>query len=180
MLTTLLEKYEDWNAEPGGRELSRELRYGSGEHLGNRRKIAACLMVAIGSMATISLYQLGIIGRIPEPPLPHLDADRVDASPEAYGRLNTPDGVLGMHSYTTTLALTAMGGKDRARTHPMIPLALTGKLLYDTFQAGKLTADQWSKDRTFCSWCLLATAATFAALPMIYPETRAALEEILP
>ncbi len=180
MLKTLAEKYEDWNSEPGGRELSRELRYGTGQELDNRRRIAACLMVAIGSMATISLYQLGIIGRLPEPPVPHLDADKVDASPEAYAKLNTPDAVLGLHSYTTTLALTAMGGKNRAQTHPMIPLALTGKLMFDTFQAGKLTVDQWSKNRAFCSWCLLATGATFAALPLIYPEARAALEEVLP
>ncbi|HET7274213.1 MAG TPA: vitamin K epoxide reductase family protein [Longimicrobiaceae bacterium] len=174
----LAEKFDDWSSEPGGRELSAELRHGTGEFLGNRRKIAACVMVAIGSMSAISLYQLGILKHLPEPPIPRLDADRVDGSADAYAKLHTPDAVLGLHSYSTTLALAAMGGDDRSRSHPWIPLALTGKLLFDAVQAGKLTVDQWTKHRAFCSWCLLAATATFAAVPLMIPEARAALENI--
>ena len=44
------------------------------------------LLAAAGSMGLIALYQMGIIRHLPEPPFPMLDADKVDASSEAYER----------------------------------------------------------------------------------------------
>lgn len=161
-----------------GAELSRELREGTGEFLERRRRLTGLSLVAAGSMAVISLYQTGVIGHLPEPPLPYLDADKVDAAPQAYEKLNTPDAALGLWSYASTLVLASMGGEDRARTHPWIPLALAAKVAADTLQAAKLTVDQWTKHRAFCSWCLLAAGATFAAVPQVIPEARAALRHL--
>ena len=160
-------------------ELSRELREGSSEFLDRRRRTAGLALVAAGSMAVISLYQLGMIDHLPEPPLPRLDADKVDAAPQAYAKLNTPDAALGLWSYATTLVLAGMGGQDRARQHPLVPLALAAKVGVDAMQAAKLTWDQWDKHRAFCSWCLLAAGATFAAVPEVIPEARVALRNLL-
>lgn len=160
------------------RELSRELRHGDGEDLRRRRWVTALSLVSIGSMAAVSLYQMGLVRHLPEPPLPGLDADRVDGSGEAYRKLNTPDGVIGLRSYATTLALAATGGEDRARTHPWIPLALAGKAAFDALQAGKLTRDQWTKHRAFCSYCLVAAGVAFATLPLVLPEARSALRSL--
>jgi hypothetical protein len=102
--------------------LSRELRLGSGNFLGQRRGIIGLAMVAAGSMGLITLYQVGLIKHLPEPPLPGLDADRVDASEEAYSRFSTPDGMLGLGNYAMTMGLAAMGGNDRAQKQPWIPL----------------------------------------------------------
>jgi hypothetical protein len=41
-------------------------------------------LAALGSMGFIFLYQLGLIKHLPEPPLPGFNADKVDASSEAY------------------------------------------------------------------------------------------------
>ena len=169
---------ENWEPDTEAAELSRELREGDDERLRRRRTMTTLTLVSIGSMAVISLYQMGIIPHLPEPPIPGLDADRVDASEEAYEKLGMPDGVLGLHSYSTTLALAAMGATDRAESTPWIPLALAAKVLVDAFQAGKLSYDQWAKHRAFCSWCLLAAGATFAAVPLVLPEAREALREI--
>ncbi len=95
-------------------ELSRQLRQGSGEFLARRRKIVGLALTAAGSMGLISLYQMGIIKHLPEPPLPYFDGDKVDAAAEAYAMLSTPDAVIGLGSYATTLGLAAMGGQDRA------------------------------------------------------------------
>ena len=43
--------------------------------------------------------------RVPEPPLPFLGADAVDAAGEAYQRLKTPDAAIGLPSAGVTLAL---------------------------------------------------------------------------
>jgi hypothetical protein len=99
-------------------ELSRQLRQGSGKFLARRRKIAGLALTAAGSMGLISLYQMGIIEHLPEPPLPRFDADKVDAAAEAYAKLSTPDAVIGLGNYAATLGLAAMGGQDRATERP--------------------------------------------------------------
>lgn len=158
--------------------LSHRLRKEDGEHLRGRRRVLQLTLGAAGCMGVISLYQMGVIGHLPEPPLPRLDADEVDASAEAYSYLSTPDAVLGFASYAGTMVLASMGSPDRARSRPWIPLALGAKVVADAVQAGKLTVDQWTKHRAFCSWCLLAAGFTFAALPAALPEARAALRAI--
>ncbi|HEV2093928.1 MAG TPA: vitamin K epoxide reductase family protein [Rubrobacter sp.] len=160
-------------------ELSRQLRQGSGRFLRNRRGVIGLSLGAIGSLGVVSLYQVGITGRVPEPRLPYLDADRVDAAPEAYAVLAMPDGFLGIASYALTAALAAAGGEDRATDRPWIPLALAAKVAFDAVQAGKLTLEQWTEHRAFCLWCLAAAGASFAAAPLVVPEARTALRELL-
>src|SRR5919197_3271993 len=96
-------------SEFGAGGLSRELRTGSGRHLWGRRRVLALSLVASASMGLIALYQMGLLKHLPEPPLPRLDADKVDASPEAYRNLATPDAVLGFLSYAVTMTLAAAG-----------------------------------------------------------------------
>jgi tellurite resistance protein TehA-like permease len=76
------------------------------------------------------------------------------------------------------MGLAAMGAKDRAATQPWIPLALLAKTTADAAQAAKLTIDQWTKHKAFCFWCLLAAAATFAALPLAVPEAVEAVNHL--
>jgi Vitamin K epoxide reductase family len=111
-------------------------------------------------------------------PLPYFDADKVDAAPEAYQYLDVPDGVLSLGSYAATLGLAAMGGPNRATERPWIPLAMAAKVLVDTLPVARLTLDQWTKHRAFCFWCLLASAATAAMVPLVMPEARAALRTV--
>lgn len=155
--------------------LSEQLRHGESADLARRRGVVGLSLVAVGSMGLIALYQMGIIKHLAEPPLPILDADKVDASAEAYSRFAVPDGFLGLGSYAMTMGLAAMGGADRARTRPWIPLALAAKVAFDTSQAVRMTVDQASKERAFCSWCLLSAAMTFATVPLVIPEARAAV-----
>ncbi|MGN6554517.1 MAG: vitamin K epoxide reductase family protein [Verrucomicrobiota bacterium] len=156
--------------------LSRELRTAQDSYLKQRRAIAGLSLVAIGAMGIISLYQLGIIKHLPQPPLPKLDADRVDASAEAYSLFDTPDAVLGLGNYAVTLGLAAMGGKDRAKTRPWIPLALAAKAGFDALQGVRLTVDQTVKQKAYCIWCLVAAAASVALFPLSLAEARAAVD----
>lgn len=162
------------------KELSRQLRTGSGGDLQRRRGVAALSLTACAAMGVIALYQMGLIPTLPNPPIPHFNSDKVDASPEAYSRLDTPDATLGLASYATTLVLAAMGGADRARHKPWIPLALAAKVGFDTYYAARLTISQWTKQhRTFCWYCLTASACTFATVPLVIPETVQALRAVL-
>ncbi len=131
-------------------------------------------LTTISSMALVALYQLGILKRLRQPRLPHFDTEKVHASNQAYALLDVPDAVLGLGSYAVTLGLAATGAPDRFRTHPWIPLAFAGKTLADAAQAGKLTRDAWVKQGAFSIYSLIAAAATFATLPLVLPEARAA------
>ncbi len=160
-------------------QLSEELRRGKGGDLTRRRGVTALTLTAMGALGVVTLYQMGLLKHVPEPPLPGLDADAVDAAPEAYQLLSMPDGVLGIGSYAVTMALAAMGGSDRAKEQPWIPLALAAKAVVDSGNAARLSWDQWSKHRAFCSWCMVAAVATWASLPLVVPEARSALRHLL-
>jgi uncharacterized membrane protein len=163
---------------PRAEELSRQLRRGKGPFMARRRAIIA-LSLAVGALnATIALYQTGIVEHLPDPPLPRFDSEKVDASRQAYSYFNMPDGIVGLGSYVATMGLAAMGGQGRAGQQPWIPLALAAKVGFDAAFAGKLTIDQWTKHRAFCTYCLLAAAATFATVPLVIPEARAALRTL--
>ena len=159
-------------SDRAARRLSRELRWGHHPHLARRRRLLALELAASGSMGLIALYQMGLLKQLPEPPLPYLDADKVDASAEAYRKLAMPDAALGFLSYAVTITLVAAGGARRARERPWLPLALAAKLGLDAVQAGKLSVHQWTRHRAFCFWCLIAAGTTFAALPLAWPEAR--------
>ena len=156
-------------------QLSRELRTADDPSLRRRRAIVGLSFFAAGAMGAVGLYQMGLIRRLPDPPIPGFDAEKVDASAEAYSMLSMPDGFLGIGSYAATAALAAMGGADRAHRRPWIPLALLVKVLMDAGQAAKLTRDQIVEHRALCSWCLAAAGATFAAIPLAAPEAVAAV-----
>lgn len=156
-------------------ELSGDLREGSSTFLKLRRGIVGLSFFSAGVMGGIALYQIGILKKIPEPDWSKFDAEKVNGSAEAYSHFATPDALLGLVNYGATACLAGMGAQKRWETHPWIPIGMAAKTLLDAAFAGKLTIDQWTKYRAFCFWCLLTTAATFTALPLAIPETKAAL-----
>jgi hypothetical protein len=112
---------------PAAEEVSDALRRGTGNFLPQRRRIALLQTAAAATLSVVGLYQFGVLRSVPEPPLPGLDANRVDASGEAYAVLGTPDSSLGITSAGISLALAGMGSATRYREQPWIPLALLAK-----------------------------------------------------
>jgi len=154
-------------------ELGAYLRTGDDLYLWCRRGIVLTSFIAGFCMILVGIYQMGLIKHLPEPPLPRMDADRVDAAPEAYNRLwlPMPDAMLGLASYAITAALASMGGPDRHERLWWLPLLLLVKVAADAYQAGKLSWEQWALHQAFCFWCLVAAAVTFIAVPLALPET---------
>ncbi len=158
--------------------VSDDLRRRTSPHLRHRRRQTALMLGATAAMGVVALYQTGLVRHLPDPPLPGFDSDRVDASGEAYETLKTPDATLGIASYGATLALVGMGGAERAASRPWIPLLAAAKLAYDGAGAAWLTAEQITKHRALCFYCLLASAATWGALAQAVPEARSALRTL--
>ena len=156
------------------RVLSNAWRAGKTPSLRQRRRTAATALASATVMAGLSLYQLGVIQRLPELPLRGFDANHVDASAQAYQLLGSPDATLGVVSYSVTAALAALGGEQP-------PLALSAlvavKAGVDLGWAAKLTLDQATKHRAACSWCLLASSLTVATFVSAAGELRANWEK---
>jgi hypothetical protein len=164
-------------AEAG--KLGAELRHGSGDFLEQRRTAASLALAGIASLGVVTLYQLGILDHLPEPSWPRLNAEKVNGSAQAYHLLDTPDAVLGLGSYAMTLGLAAMGGADRSKSRPWIPLALCAKAAMDVCQAAMLTRKSWVKYRAFSLYSLITAAATLFALPAVIPEAVAAGRQLM-
>jgi uncharacterized membrane protein len=158
--------------------LSQQLRHSSSPFMQLRRWIFGLSTLSALSMEFISLYQMGIISHLPDPPLPHINSDAIDASPTAYEKLETPDAVLGMVNYGVTMMLTAMGAPNRAETQPWIPLALVAKTGFDTYQAGRLYFTQKGK-KVYCIYCILAATATALTVPLALPEAYRAIGSLI-
>ena len=156
-------------------KLSHQIRHADDELTAGRRRVVALSLTSAACMGVIALYQVGAMSHVPEPKLPLLDADKVDASKEAYAKLSVGDAFIGFLSYGITMFLAAVGGPGRHVTSPWLPRLLAAKAGIDAAQAVKLTVDQWTKHRAFCSWCLIAAGATFAVVPAVIPELRASL-----
>ena len=158
--------------------VSDDLRRGTGALLDRRRRLAGLSLGSIAAFAGVAAYQTGVIRHLPEPPIGAFDADSVDASGEAYQQLKTPDAALGIASSAITLVLIGMGDGRRAKERPWVPLAMAAKVGFDALGGLYLTAEQVTKHRKLCGWCLVATTAYLAMVPQVVPEARTALAEL--
>ena len=150
--------------------LSRELRLQTGPDLRRRRWVFGLSLLGTLAAQIVSLLQVGLTQRLPNPPVGPFDSDRVDSSDYAYSRLETPDGALMLVSYGVTAALAAAGGADRAERHPALPLALAAKAGFDAVTALQLAREEWNENRAFCAYCQAATLASLASFALALPE----------
>lgn len=155
---------------PPPRVLSRELRLGTGPDLRRRRWVLGLSLLGTLAAQIVTMFQMGLVRRLPDPPVGPFDSDRVDASDYAYSRLGTPDGALMLVTYGATAALAAAGGADRAGRNPALPLALAAKTGFDTVSALRLAADEWHDNRALCAYRQAATVASLASFVLAVPE----------
>lgn len=160
------------------RQLSRELREGRDPDLTRRRWLVGLSFVGAALGKVVSLYQMGIVRRLPDLPSRYFDATRVDASDYAYKRLQTPDALLMVASYATTAVLAGAGGKNRAETNPALPLALAAKTIGDAVVALKLGREEWKENRALCGYCQAATLVSLASVALALPEALRALKNL--
>jgi uncharacterized membrane protein len=154
--------------------VSDALRRMDSPDLRRRRAATGLSLLATFALGVVEAYQAGVLRSVPEPALRFLDADRVDASGEAYHSLSTPDAGLGIVSYGITMALVNAGAENRAEAKPWLPVLAAAKVVSDAVNGGYLFAEQVSKHRAVCSWCTVAAAASLATVPLVLPEARRA------
>jgi uncharacterized membrane protein len=158
--------------------LSRALREGSSPELKRRRWVFGLSLVGMVAGQIVSLFQMGVIRRLADLPVRPFDANRVDAAPYAYSRLQTPDGALMMVTYAITAVLAAAGGPDRARRDPALPIAMALKTGYDSATCVKLAMEEWRDTRALCGYCQTATVASLLSFAIALPEALRAVRHL--
>lgn len=161
------------------RQLSRELREETGPDLRRRRWVIGLSLLGVAAAKVVSAYQTGLIRRLPDPPLPKIDSNKVNASDYAYKRLQTPDGLLMLVNYAVTAALAGAGGKDRAREQPVLAVATGAKTLYDVITCLKLGVEEWQDNKALCAYCQAATGVSIASAALALPEAVKAVNHLL-
>lgn len=159
-------------------ELGRQLREGDNPFLANRRWIIGLSLFSCAALGISGLYQVGILKKLPQPPGAAFNSEKVHGSRLAYGILKVPDSFLGLVSYAMTAALAAAGSPKRAETNAVIPIAMACKLMADAGAAGFLTFDEVTKIKALSIWSFLTAVPTAIALPLAFPEAKAALQRI--
>jgi hypothetical protein len=159
-----------------GASLSDDLRTERpNRYLAKRRQIVALAATGAACMTAVALYQIGAVRRLPELPVAAADSARIVGSPQAYTHLSIGDGFLGALSYTVTMLLAGVGSSQRHRRARALPLALAAKATLDAVAAARLTWDEVTKYRGFCTPCVVAAVTTAITLPLAWPEARAAM-----
>lgn len=160
------------------KQLSLELREGESPDLDRRRWIIGLSMLGAGMGALVSLYQTGVIKELPDPPLPLIDSNKVDASNYAYSRFDTPDGLMMVINYGITALLAGAGGISRAKENPWLPIAMAGKVLTDCIVSLELAREEWNENKALCAYCQVATLASLASLALSLPELLTATQTL--
>lgn len=163
-------------------QLSHELREGQSPDLTRRRWIVGLSLLGTAMAQLVTLYQTGIVKRLPDPPGGDdklFNATKVDASNYAYQRLDVPDGTLMLGTYAVTAGLASAGGMDRARTQPLLPLAMAAKALYDAVTTVRLGREEWAENHALCQYCQVATLASLASAALALPEAARAAGTLL-
>lgn len=144
-------------------QLRTALRQGKTADLRRRRAIIAVSLAGMTSMTLVSLFQTGMLKHLPEVPLRGFDSDKVNGAGAAY-RLGVPDGTLA-----------AMGGADRAREQPLVPVLAALKGTLDAAIAARYVYEMPAKRGAWSSYSIIAALVDWTVFGLTLPEARRAL-----
>ena len=159
-------------AEP--ERVREDLLHGRSGDLTRRRWIVGTSLVGFTAMAAVSLLQTGVLKHLPDPPIRSFDSDKVNLGDTAYA-FGAPDGTFAAASLAVNLPLAALGGADRAKRAPWLPLLAAGKAAVDAAAAGWYFYQMPTKEKAWCGYCIVGALANAAILAFTLPEARRAL-----
>lgn len=159
-------------------ELRDELRAGISEDLGRRRKIIALSTLGLVDFSIISLYQTGIIKRLPDIPLPVFDSNKVNAAKDAY-MMGVPDGPVSATVYGLTMVLAAAMGSESTGRKPVLDVLLGGAIAGNAAGAVFYMYDMIFKQKKICLYCVTGALINFASAIIIAPVVIKGIKKLL-
>ncbi|SDK19272.1 Vitamin K epoxide reductase family protein [Catalinimonas alkaloidigena] len=151
------------------------LRHKQSPSLTRRRRLILLAAVGLVDFSLISLYQTGVIRRLPDLPGKLFDSNAVNASEEAY-QFGVPDGPISAGVYALNMLLAAYKG-DAAHGRPLwSDVALAGTVMLNSVGAALYLKNMITVQKKACLYCLTGAALNFVMTPLALAELRERLQ----
>lgn len=146
-------------------------QHSADEEMRLRRAIVGVSLAGIAAMGIVTLFQTGIVKHLPDPPIGSFKTDKVNSSHEAYRR-GTPDAPIAVTTHAINMVLATLGGRDRARRAPWLPILATLFAVPQAATAAQYLFHQMPKvDKAWCPYCIVDALTMFATLGLTARES---------
>ena len=139
-----------------------------------RGVLMAASLLGMASMATVALFQIGVLRHLPDPPVDGFDSDHVNA-PERTSVRGVPDGFRKFTGHAVMLALTAAWTADREARRPWLAFFAAGFALGQAIAAGRAVFRMPKVDKAWCGYRLIDAAVHFVTAAIMVPAAGWAL-----
>lgn len=145
-----------------------EIRTSTARAMRQRRRVATLAALGAADFLLGAMFQTGVVKRLPDVALPHVDARAVMGSRAGYP-WGIPDTPLALAFQGGLMALAVARGPRR---HPAWDVALGAACIVGAVGAIGY-ASQMVRLRKLCLYCTFATAVSLATVPAAWPLMRA-------
>lgn len=159
-------------------EIRNELREGVSDNLRRKRKIIALSALGLVDFSIISLYQTGVIKKLPDIPLPIFDSNKVNAANNAY-ILGVPDGPISATVYGLAMVLAAAGGSESTGRKPAFDVLLGAAIAGNAAGAVYYMYDMIFKQKKICLYCVTGALINIASAIIIAPVVLKGAKKLL-
>jgi len=159
------------------KKIRNSLREDSSADMERRRKIVFLSAIGLADFSLISLYQTGVIKRLPDLPFPIFDTNKVNASKSAY-QLGVPDGPVSSLAYSATMVLASARGSESAGRKSVFDAALGVTVAANAIGAVVYLNDMIFKQKKICVYCITGAAINIASAIIIAPVVLKSLKKI--
>ena len=149
-------------------EIRQALTKGKGDDLNRKRQVMLLSAIGLVDFSIISLYQTGVIKRLPDLPFKIFDSNKVNKSPQAYA-MGVPDGPVSAAVYAATMILATAGGTESSGRKPIADVMLGGAVLGNTAGAVYYLYDMIFKQKKVCLYCVTGAVINIASAVIIAP-----------
>ena len=163
-ITVVVEKYTMMTTAA----IRHELLNGTDEDLQKRRYIVTLSALGLVDFAFLSLYQSGIIKRLPDLPFVAFDSNKVNASPDAY-QMGAPDATISAWVYATNMVLATAGGSKHSGRKPILDLILGTTVAANAAGAVYYLYNMAFYQRKICPYCVAGAAVNLASAVIMKP-----------
>ena len=157
--------------------IRQELLVGKDKDVELRRKIVALSALGLVDFALISLYQTGIIKKLPEFPAKIFDSNKVNAVTDAY-QMGAPDGTISAWVYATTMVLATVGGSEASGRKPVHDALLAATVGANAAGAAYYLYNMTFHQKKICPYCIAGAVINFASAGYVLPVAIKAFKKL--
>lgn len=144
------------------------LRNDHTEDMDRRRKLVFLSAIGLVDFSIISLYQTGVIKRLPDIPHPLFDSNKVNAAEDAY-MMGVPDGPVSAVVYALSMVLASAGGSEKTGRSPVWDAALGAAVVGNASGALYYLQNMIFRQKKICLYCVAGAAINIASAILIAP-----------